>query len=132
MHPQDSCDIADWRIAHHVHLSACLAVLNNTQVSELLVELCRKLPDVRKELLLRQAQDTCRHFAQSGIAHFFITGNDGSRDLGTEEALKEIGNPACWLVGGRYLAAVMAPDTSYFASIYGNLFQYARYGVLDA
>ncbi|MBS0212429.1 MAG: hypothetical protein JSR26_04500 [Proteobacteria bacterium] len=132
MHPQDSGDIADWRIAQHVHLSACLAVLNNTQASELLAELCRKLPDVRKELLLRKVQDTCKHFARSGMAYFFITENDGSRDLGTDEALQEIDDPACWLVGGRYLAAAMAPDTSYFASIYGNLRQYARYGVPDA
>lgn len=122
----------DWRVAHHVHMSVCGAVLNFTQVSEVLLDLQRKLPDVRPDLLLRQAQNTFKHLINSGVAYCFVTEGGISQDLTVEESLRELERPACWSAGGRYLATAKVRETTYFESIYENLRHYARRGLPDA
>ena len=130
--PFHNTDIStDWLVAHHVHMSVCGAVLNCTQVSELLLDLQRKLPNVPNDVLLQKAQATLKQLVCSGAVEVFVTEGDSSHFFGSKEAMQEIENSSCWRAGGRYLVATTMQGTTYFASIYNNLLQYALSGIPD-
>ncbi|GAA4791423.1 hypothetical protein [Lysobacter hankyongensis] len=132
MQPQDPDIVSDLLIVHHAHMLVCAAVLNFTQVSEVLLDLQRRIPNAEPELLLRAIQQSYRNLIDAHAASLFITENADSRDLTSVEAIEELQNPACWHPGGRYLAASKVPGTSYFEEIYEKLLSYARCGYSDA
>ena len=122
----------DWQTEHHVHMSVCAAVLNFTQVSEVLVDLQRKLPEVATELLLSKARDRFKRLVNAGIAAAWITEGSNSRDLTAQEAIQALDDAFYWHPCGGYLATSKVLGTTYFETIYQNLLQYARYGIADA
>lgn len=107
------------------HLSACVAALNFSPVSQVLVELLKKFPDLPSEVLSGYLRARFQKLLNFGAIEFFVLDEGESQDLSRTEALAELENPNCWQLNGRYLAPQKVSSTTYFECIYANLSSYS-------
>lgn len=112
-------------VSECAHLSACVAALNFSPVSQVLVELLEKFPDLPSEVLSGYLRACFQKLLNFGAIEFIVLDAGESQDLSRTEALAELENPNCWQLNGRYLAPQKVSGTTYFGCNYANLSSYA-------